>query len=289
MASLLNQVVQLNNEGIALVSAGQDREGVRMLTTSLSLVQQLSAEWHTHFPASSSSTTTAAAAASSSVSSSTSTVVAEQDTATAATTTGDSTASNTDAVRVDGGDLHVPQDNNVDQTSEEEDEEEPSKLAALPYPTSLAQLQDPNYFIYTKVLQIIPSSIPDPNNLPIFSACIIFNLALAYHRRGTTAGHVSCMNKAENLYNMITRLLQTTMENDIAVFLGMIAVNNLSHIHYEQGRYEESKEGLGWLSSLIRQVGQAPNGLSTMLENSDLTMLLLNVLLINPPNVAAAA
>jgi hypothetical protein len=85
---------------------------------------------------------------------------------------------------------------------------------------------------------------------------------------------------------MITVLLrECPMDDDTSVFIRLIAINNVSHIHYEQGRFEQTREELGLLSFLIRQLGAK----RALIHQADLDLLQLNVHLITPPNVAPAA
>ena len=155
---------------------------------------------------------------------------------------------------------------------------------------TLANLQDDScYFIYNKAVMIYPDAAREsPEMLHVYSASIILNLALVYHRQGRKGHNKFCIQKAEKFYRMVNFLLkECPLEDPTAVFIRLVAVNNLSHIHYEQQNFEQTREGLEWLSFLIQKV--EPNR-SSLLEQADLDLLLMNVLLLmNSPNAAPAA
>jgi hypothetical protein len=237
----LDQVIQLNNEGVNLLSAGADRQAVMTLTRSLTFVQQLSEPKALPVP---------------------------NNPAVPSNSLGSSESSDrfTNAGPFSCGE----------------------RVTALPSQAPLVNLQDSCYFIYNKAVTISPDAQRDASSTPVFSACVIFNLALAYHRRGMnqkSQNKNANIEKAERLYEMICKLVQGSMSDDTAVFVGMVAINNLSYIHYQQRRYQQTKEELDWLSFIILQAGSKPS----MLSNDDLTLLLLNVLLMTPPKCAGAA
>jgi hypothetical protein len=159
------------------------------------------------------------------------------------------------------------------------------KAVAIASQQPLLNLQDSSYFIYNRPVAISPEAPRNHEALSMYSACVILNLALAYHRQGIR-GNQFCTQKAERLYEMITVLLrECPMDDDTSVFIRLVAINNVSHIHYEQLQFKQTREELGFLSLLIRQLGAK----RALIHQADLDLLLLNVLLITPPDVAPAA
>jgi hypothetical protein len=147
-------------------------------------------------------------------------------------------------------------------------------------------LQDVNFFIYNHTVSISSDSPLTNEMLPIYSACVILNLALAYHRRGKQAHSIPCMLKAEKMYATIEKLLKNGMNNNAtATVLRIAATNNLSQIRFQRGEYERAREGIEFLAYLIRDVGSV----RALLSDEELNGLLCNVVLFTRPDSAAAA
>ena len=153
---------------------------------------------------------------------------------------------------------------------------------AQPAKESLRHLEGKSYYIYNRPLAIRPGSSSD---IQLYSACTILNLAMAYHRQAKKTCNALCTRKAESMYEMIITLLQSRTDYT-SMSVRIIAVNNLSEIHYESGRFDKAREELQWLSSVIHQ--GATN--LEFFEQRDIDLLLLNILvLLTPPHAAAAA
>jgi hypothetical protein len=146
-------------------------------------------------------------------------------------------------------------------------------------------LQDVNFFIYNQTMSISSDSPLTNEMLPIYAACVILNLALAYHRRGKYTHSIPCMLKAEKMYGTIEKLLKGMNNNDTAKVLRIAAANNLSQIRYNRGEYARAQEDVGFLAYLIRDVGSV----RALLSDEELNGLLCNVVLFTPPSLAAAA
>jgi tetratricopeptide (TPR) repeat protein len=148
-------------------------------------------------------------------------------------------------------------------------------------------LQDVNFFIYNHTMSISSDSPLTNEMLPIYSACAILNLALAYHRRGKQAHSIPCMLKAEKMYATIEKLLKNDgmNSNATATVLRIAAANNLSQIRFQRGEYERAREDTEFLAYLIRDVGKV----RALLSDEELNGLLCNVVLFARPNFAAAA
>jgi tetratricopeptide (TPR) repeat protein len=149
-------------------------------------------------------------------------------------------------------------------------------------------LQDiSNFFIYNHTMSISSDSPLTNEMLPIYSACAILNLALAYHRRGKQGHSIPCMLKAEKMYATIEKLLKNDgmNSNATATVLRIAAANNLSQIRFQRGEYERAREDTEFLAYLIRDVGKV----RALLSDEELNGLLCNVVLFTRPNFAAAA
>jgi hypothetical protein len=211
----IEQIIQMNNEGVSLLGTGDDQQAVSVFTTSLLALQRLIG-----------------------------------------------TSENAPLSKVP--------EYSVDFA------------AAVPAKNALQHLEGSSYFIYNRPLSITLSSNAD---IQLYSACTILNLAMAYHRQAKKTCNQTCLTKAESMYEMIITLLKSRMD-DTSLSVRIIAVNNLSEIHYENGRFEQSREELQWLSSIIHHGGTKLD----FFDQSDLNRLLLNVLiLLTPPQAAGAA
>jgi hypothetical protein len=152
---------------------------------------------------------------------------------------------------------------------------------------SLPCLQDFNFFIYNHTMSISSDSPLTNEMLPIYSACVILNLALAFHRRGKQAHSSPCMLKAERMYATVEKLLKNDGMNNnaTATVLRIAAANNLSQIRSQRGDYERAQEDTEFLAYLIRDVGSV----RALLSDEELNGLLCNVVLFTRPDSAAAA
>ena len=152
-------------------------------------------------------------------------------------------------------------------------------MKPLPY------LQDIDFFIHNHTMSISPDSPRTNEMLPIYSACVILNLALAYHRRGKQAHIIPCILKAEKMYATIEKLLSGINNNATAKILRIAATNNLSQIRYQRGEYERARDDVELLAYLVRDVASV----RALLGDDELNGLLCNVFLFTPPDFAAAA
>jgi hypothetical protein len=160
-----------------------------------------------------------------------------------------------------------------------------SLRSAMPSQAPLSNLKDSSYFIYNRTMTITPGYPKTPAAIPIYSACIILNLALAYHCLGKQ-GYRGCIQKAEIMYEMVTKMLAgPPRDNETSVSIRMVAINNLCQIHQEQNRYSETTEEIESLSVLINQAVSSRG----FFNDSDLHLLILNVMLWSPPELAPAA
>jgi hypothetical protein len=139
---------------------------------------------------------------------------------------------------------------------------------------------DENIFFSQAI--IIPSDDDgsSPLDVHVYSAAVIFNLALAHHVQGSK----NSQNKAQKLYATIMKLLDERVGHmQSAVLLKLACINNMAHIRFESGEFDRVQDGLGQLSTLLKSTDEG------LLEGAEVQGLLMSVLLFKKPNVAAAA
>jgi hypothetical protein len=131
---------------------------------------------------------------------------------------------------------------------------------------------------------IIPSDGEQSEiDIHVYSAIVIFNLALAHHLQASK-GDTACMAKAEKFYAMVLKLVDDgACHMRIAVVVKLASINNLSQIRYAKGDFEHARDGLDQLSSFLRRTNQA------LFEEPQVQGLLMHALLLKAPKVAPAA
>jgi hypothetical protein len=140
-------------------------------------------------------------------------------------------------------------------------------------------------FIFTEAITIPENGDQSELDTQIYSAVVIFNLALTFHREGKN-GKIKSMVKAQKLYTMVLKILNNQCMNRVAVIAKLASINNLSQIRFDCGKYELAREGLDHVSAFLRASGNTNN---TMLEEPEIQGLLINVLLLKAPVIAPAA
>lgn len=147
----------------------------------------------------------------------------------------------------------------------------------------------------------------------LFSAAILFNLALVCHRLGMAFGRDTSVIRASKLYMVIVELLNdsstassmedvTMMSNTRSathVFLLTLVLNNLGHAQYELCNYPGYHRCMITLRNLLSNASthDCINDISLLAGSNDSTMIgildeiRLNILFWNfsPPSVAHAA
>lgn len=152
--------------------------------------------------------------------------------------------------------------------------------------------------IFNRTISICPChNHGGPDFIPIYSACILLNMAIVYHRVAIKFGHALFLEKAERLYDMTVRALIPTHEDSTSVAIRTIAFNNLADTHLRQGRFDATDRDIRHLSYLIHQRKNistrggpaAAASESAILADSDIDSMILNLLLWTVPQAAAAA
>ena len=273
---MLTDAIELNNQGVALLQKGDDREAVAKLSKSLVLVQNLLSTLGS--PSNCNSNTNTSSLGSS-------------------------------------GPPHkrLRRSSSMSMSSsafeEREHQEQPSFCVRSNAP--LSSLDDQEFFVFNEAVELSrTNSEPSRDILPIYSACVIFNLALVYHRRAHSGGHSSsaknanlCRQKASKMYSMIVRLLhgwqcQSQINRDLrshtsCVLLQVAALNNLSHLQRHQDTTASSSPTSS-LHTLGRLLQRYSNNVATSIfTKEERNAMLLNVItvtaLAGTINLAAAA
>jgi hypothetical protein len=157
---------------------------------------------------------------------------------------------------------------------------------------SLPNLQDYNSFIYCSLLAFsvaeASETLPTEETIQVYSAVVILNIALAYHRKGVS-GNEASMARAEKMYDTVAKLLSGCENNEgYALVAKLAAMNNLSVLQQSRSDYSLSQEGFQYLGDLIDVAGDN-------LERSSLCSaqmyqgMLLNILCVAPSDTAPAA
>jgi len=127
-------------------------------------------------------------------------------------------------------------------------------------------------------------------NIHCYSAVIILNIGLLYHRQGIL-GNPACFLKAKKMYEMIINFVGGKRYNQgTALLVKLAAVNNLSQVLWDYGAYESSQKGFQFLASLIGLIGEGqPAG--SLIDGEDARGMILNIFysLQSLPPAAAAA
>ena len=156
---------------------------------------------------------------------------------------------------------------------------------------SLSELQDRQSFSYIYDHGILIVDSTQANNettISLYSAVILFNSALASHRKGRLERSEASLKKALLLYEMCGALLKTTTaaQNDMSITtLILLALNNKAHIHHEQLEYAESQTCLAEISDTMSAV----ECIHSTLRHVNVEAFILNVMLMGPPTTARAA
>jgi hypothetical protein len=131
--------------------------------------------------------------------------------------------------------------------------------------------------------------VPDEQDIQVYSAAIIFNLALVFHAKGKRGGegNSSFLIRAEKLYVMVLKVITCTVHarpNRTSVLVKLGSINNLSQIRYERGEFDHSQEGRLYISNFLNTSGS-----DHFINEPNIQGLLINVLLLKAPKVAPAA
>jgi hypothetical protein len=166
-----------------------------------------------------------------------------------------------------------------------------SEAAELPFCQStlaIPDLQDMHFYIYDHGIMLTGAANGENDEmLPLYSAAILFNLALASHREARLHGEERAFKKASKLYSVAVSILNgSSMSNEMShTLLTVLALNNKSQIHSDQCEHVQSVDCLKAISRIMGSV----DGIYSVLNEEDVKGLLLNSMLLNVPTAAQAA
>ena len=122
-----------------------------------------------------------------------------------------------------------------------------------------------------------------PESYTILSATLLYNLALTFQLNGTEKS----LRKSARLFQRAYSLACYAEDgnNPYLEKLRMVSLNNSGHIHHQLGNYQAAKQHL---ASLFEFVLSLPTSLSSE-DMSERQAVLCNALLLQEPNIAAAA
>jgi hypothetical protein len=158
---------------------------------------------------------------------------------------------------------------------------------------SLPNLQDSESFICCSLLAFsvaeASEALPSEDTIQVYSAVIILNIALAYHRKGVSGSEAS-VARAKKLYGMVTKILSGCDNNKgVALVAKLAAVNNLSLLQHSQGEYNSSQQGFQYLRDLIDVASEDLEGSPLLHSTKMYEGMLLNILCVGPSDAAPAA
>jgi hypothetical protein len=166
-----------------------------------------------------------------------------------------------------------------------------SEEAELPFCQSavaIPGLRDTHFYVYDYGIMLVDTTKRENGDmLPLYSAAILFNLALACHHEARLHGQARAFKKASLFYNVTVGILNaSSMPDDMSVtLLTLLALNNKSQIHNDQCEHIQSVE---CLKSVSRIMGSVEDLYSTLNEE-DIKGLMLNTMLLSVPTAAQAA
>jgi hypothetical protein len=147
-------------------------------------------------------------------------------------------------------------------------------------------LHDMHFFTYDHGIMLTTNEESD-EMLPIYSAVVLFNLALASHHQGRLHGHEKSLKHASLLYGVAVKILSgsSMMNNMSTTILTLLALNNQSQIYDDQCEHIQSVDCLKAVSKIMESV----EVLHFIISQEHLRGLLLNTMLLIVPTAAAAA
>lgn len=155
-------------------------------------------------------------------------------------------------------------------------------------PNIVPGLESSSGFIYNHAIIIdhIPQTLGEIDILlPLYSAIVLFNLGLAYHR-DAKLGRESAFQRTIMLYRMALKLLDNfeAKNTDISA-IALLVLNNQAQAHYESCDYQHSGICMAKVSSLIYNA----DGFKQVFQEDVMEGLILNVMLHDAPTAARAA
>jgi hypothetical protein len=164
-----------------------------------------------------------------------------------------------------------------------------SEEVALPFcktTSAISGLQDTRFYTYDHGIMLTTND-ESVEMLPLNSAIILFNLALASHQQGRLLGHEKSLENASHLYSVTAKILSGSivMKNTSTIILTLLALNNQSKIHHDQCEHIQSVDCLKAVSKMMESV----KVIHLVLNEEDPKGFLLNTMLLSVPSAAQVA
>jgi hypothetical protein len=257
MMKYLEQALRLNNEGVNMMIQGQDRESAHTLTQALSILQTL-LQRELRTPGIGEANPL------------TSSYISAQKGA---------VANHCKAVN-DDPTTHLLLD------------------TALSFTSNIEGFSSSSNYIFSRCVIFDPNLKQDTDMaLRVYTASMIFNLALLYQRKGQESQSTFCLKKAESLYRKSSMILGhphdlydywSSLQPKVALGILVASMNNLSQLYFEQGHYAFAEEGFKSMTWIL-QVPSLLMGMSAIIPPEIWNQIILNALLLKQPCLAAAA
>jgi hypothetical protein len=171
-------------------------------------------------------------------------------------------------------------------TAEMDPSSEEVALSFCETTSTIPGLYDTHFYTYDHGIMLTTNE-ESVEMLPLYSAIVLFNLALASHQQGRLLGHEKSLKNASHLYSVTAKILSgsTVMKNMSTIILTLLALNNQSQIHRDQCEHIQFVECLKAVSKIMGSV----KVLHFVISQEDLRGLLLNTMLLSVPTAAQAA
>lgn len=150
-------------------------------------------------------------------------------------------------------------------------------------------------YIYGQPKVFYPGGIEDASlgRLTAFTAAVVFNTALAYHRKALETGRTNHYKSAHLLYGSVLRLFTTQplnlQENTDFMILYVASANNMAQVDYELSEYKSFEMTMQQLVMPATQNMLQRQSILADDEAFSLNEVAMNVLLAKSPELARAA
>lgn len=150
------------------------------------------------------------------------------------------------------------------------------------------------FFLFNSLLRLAPKTSYKRQDNQVYVAVIILNLAVLYHQiafqKAFPKDRVEALRRSAQFYGMVIKVLPTEdtiiTHQPTNTLARLAALNNLAHMHTENGDYKASSDCFEVLAWHVRQ-SQAT---SISVHEADIfDGIMLNVLMANHQAVAAPA
>ncbi|CAB9529872.1 expressed unknown protein [Seminavis robusta] len=140
-----------------------------------------------------------------------------------------------------------------------------------------------SYFVYGNPFVFQPIDVDTPEYATNCTAVCLFNLALAYHKRGQLADSQSLF-RARTLYAMSLQLVDSMSCQAACANLKVAGTNNKAHVHFEVSDVGDAKNTLRDLLIILGTKGHPPP-----FAEDEIEKFYMNILHLNGSTLAAAA